>query len=412
MRIDFKTFLAEQEAVQEGKALKHLTHVEDMAIHGGHEGVGVADEHLRGMHDMLTGKNSKLHASTKYDGAPSVVFGTHPQTGQFFVATKSAFNKTPKINYTDEDIDANHGHAPGLVEKLKAALHHLPGIMPRTGGVFQGDLMHTKGDAVTKGGMTSVTPNTLTYSAPSNSVEGRNLKKPMGVVVHTQYKHTANGGRGGLESMVAGPVDNKTRAKFVEHPDVNNIDPTIHVDPSNYSTQEQQAFLNHMDKAKRVYGSMKPEAMDALAGHGAALEGHVNNMIRQGGKPTVDGYLQDLAAKHAKDVEKVKTPAAKDKKAQAFASTSQHIMNNKEHFQKALDLHNHLQNAKNVLVNVLAKNNPYQHSVAGEPTGPEGTVVVDKAGNATKMNNRQEFNRLNFLRGAFQKQAIQADANG
>ena len=73
MRIDFKTFLVEQEAAQEGKALKHLTHVEDMAIHGGHEGVGVADEHLRGMHDMLTGKNSKLHASTKYDGAPSVV---------------------------------------------------------------------------------------------------------------------------------------------------------------------------------------------------------------------------------------------------------------------------------------------------------------------------------------------------
>lgn len=408
MRINFKAFLTEQETAQEkGKALKHLTHVEDMAIHGGHEGVAVADEHLRGMHDMLTGKNNKLHASTKYDGAPAVVFGTHPQTGQFFVATKSAFNKNPKINYTDENIDQNHGHAPGLVEKLKTSLHELPKIMPRTGGVFQGDLMHTKGDAVSKGDMTSVTPNTLTYSAPSGSAEGKNLKKNLGVVVHTQYK-----GRGNLENMVAGPLDHKTRAKFKEHPDVNNIDPTIHVDPSNYSTDEQQAFLNHMDKAKRVYSSMKPEAMDALEGHGPVLEAHVNNMIRQGGKPTVEGYMQDLATKNAKEVDKVKTPAAKDKKIQAHASTSQHIMNNKEHFQKTLDLHNHLQNAKNVLVNVLAKNNPYKHSVAGEPTGPEGTVVVDKAGNATKMNNRQEFNRLNFLRGAFQKQAIQAETNG
>ena len=58
----------------------------------------------------------------------------------------------------------------------------------------------------------------------------------------------------------------------------------------------------------------------------------------------------------------------------------------------------------------MARNSPYEHSVAGESTGPEGTVVVDKAGNATKMNNRQEFNRLNFLKGAFQKQKIEANA--
>ena len=140
MRIDFRTFITEQEAAQEGKALKHLTHVEDMAIHGGHEGVAVADEHLRGMHDMLLGKNSKLHASTKYDGAPAVVFGTHPHTGQFFVATKSAFNKTPKINYTPKDIENNHGHAPGLVKKLKDALQYLPKVAPKK-GVYQGDMM-------------------------------------------------------------------------------------------------------------------------------------------------------------------------------------------------------------------------------------------------------------------------------
>jgi hypothetical protein len=409
LKIDFKTFLTEQEAT--GKVLKHLTHVEDMSIHGGHEGVATADEHLRGMHDMLLGKSNKLHASTKYDGAPSVVFGRHPQTGKFFVATKSAFNKTPKINYSDEDIENNHGHAPGLVNKLKYALQHLPGIMPRQGGVYQGDLMHTEGDAVDKKGMTSVTPNTLTYSAPSDSTEGRNMKKKIGIVVHTKYGHTANGGRGGLESMVAGPLQTKDRAKFREHPDVNNIDPTIHVDPSNYTTQEQQAFINHMDKAKRIYGSMKPESEEALSGHGVGLETHINNMIRQGGAPSVEGYIKDLTNRTNKEVEKVKTPAAKDKKLQSHAAVMQHITNNKDHFQKALELHNHLQNAKNVLVNVLAKNSPYKHDVGGEPTGPEGTVVVDKAGNATKMNNRQEFNRLNFLRGAFQKQAIQAETN-
>lgn len=399
---DFITYLTEQTDAPQGKALKHLRHVEDYVIHGGHEGVAAADEHLRGMHDMLLGKNSKgLHASTKYDGAPSIVFGQHPQTGKFFVASKSAFNKNPKINYTDEDIEANHGHAPGLVEKLKSALKHLPGIMPKTGGIYQGDLMHSEGDAVSKGGMTSVTPNTLTYSAPSNSVEGRNMKKKLGVVVHTKYS-----GRGGLESMNAQPLDDKTRAKFKEHPDVNNIDPTMDVNPSNYTPEEQKAFLNHMDKAKRIYASMKPEAMDALAGHGENLEAHVNNMIRTGGNPSTQGYIDHLTARHMKDLDKVKTDASKQKKMQAHADLMSHISNNREHFDKALQLHNHLQNAKNVLVNVLNKNNKYQHSVAGEPTGSEGTVVYDKGGNASKLVNRNEFSRLNFLKGAFQKQQV------
>lgn len=401
MRIDFKTFIAEQAAAPEGKPLKHLRHIEDYVIHGGHEGVATADEHLRGMHDMLLGKNSNLHASTKYDGAPSIVFGQHPETGQFFVASKSAFNKTPKINYSDEDIEKNHGHAPGLVEKLKSALHHLPGIMPQQGGVYQGDLMHTEGDAKTEFGKTSVTPNTLTYSAPSDSPEGRDMMKKLGVVVHTQYK-----GKGGLGSMSAAPLDNKTRAKFKNHPDVNNIDPTIEVNPSNYSPQEQKAFLNHMDKAKSTYASMKPEAVDAITGHGEQMEAHVNNMIRTGGDPSVQGYMDHLSARHQKDLEKVKTDASKQKKMQAHGELLSHISNNREHFEKALKLHSHLQDAKNVLTNVLARNSKYEHSVAGEQTGPEGTVVVDKKGNASKFNNRREFNRLNFLKGAFQKQQV------
>ena len=65
MRIDFKTFLTEQEEVK-GKSLKHLRHIEDYATRGGHEGVQIADEHLRGLHDMLLGKNTRgLFASTK-----------------------------------------------------------------------------------------------------------------------------------------------------------------------------------------------------------------------------------------------------------------------------------------------------------------------------------------------------------
>jgi len=405
--LNFREYLIEaaKEDRTAGK-LTHLRHTEDNVIYGGDQGVAKADSHLSAVHNMLLGRKSGVHVSTKWDGAPAVVFGPDPASGRFFVATKSAFNANPKLNYTPEDIERNHGHAPGLVEKLKAALEHLPSIMPREGGVYQGDIIHTKGDAKTENGMTSVTPNTLTMSAPADSPEGQNMQKPFGIVIHTKYK-----GRGGLGNMSAGPLDDRTRGKFSENPNVNNIDPSMNVNPANYTPAEQQQYLAHMEAARKTYAKMAPEAMEALEGHGQTLESHVNDQIRKGGAPSVQGYMNYLNDRHAKDVGKLKSQPTIDRRNQAHADMIQHLTENQDHFQKALELHQHMQNAKNVLVGVMEKNNPYAHSVGGVPTGPEGAVVVDHDGEMSKMNNRQEFNRLNFLKGAFQKNAAQAAEN-
>ena len=390
--IVFSNYIVEED---QGKKLKHLTHLEDNVLHGGHEGVGIAAQHLEDVHNKLLGKNNSTMVTTKYDGSPSIVFGTHPETGKFFVASKSAFNKDPKINYTPEDIEKNHGHAPGLVEKLKGALEHLPKIMPRKGGVYQGDLMYTKGDVQEKNGMRSVTPNTITYSAPNDSEHGQTMKNAeLGVVVHTKY----SGGKK-LENMGADALDEKTRASFKQHPDVHNIDPTIDVNPQNYTPEEQQAFLNHSANVRRSYAGMKPEAMDAIEGHGTGLEMHVNKMVREGGKPSVEGYMSDLADRAKKDIDKVKTPAAKERKIQEHAKLAKQVTDNLPHFKKALEVHGHLQAAKNVLTNVMAKNNPFMHTIGGEATGPEGAVAVDKKGNMTKFVDRAEFSRQNFLKG-------------
>jgi hypothetical protein len=419
--LNFKSYLTEAEeapeqqpAAPQGQPLMHLRHLEDNALYDGHEGVSRAASFLDDAHAHLTGKSTDTHFSTKYDGSPSIVFGIHPQTKKFFVATKSAFNKEPKINYTPEDIDANHGHAPGLVEKLKAALQHLPKIMPRTakpGDVYQGDMMYTRPDVQTSGGMHSFTPNTITYSAPEESANGaavRNSK--MGVVVHTQYK----GPRGaGVEQMAAGPLPDKEREKFADHPDVNNIDPTINVNAANYTPAEQAEFLAHREMARQTYAKMKPEAFDAVSKHGQLLEQHVNDQIRQGGDPSFDGYMKFLTAKHQKELDKLKTPAARDKKTQQQAQLMQEAMDNKEHFEKALELHGHLQRAKDVLAGVMAKNSDWTHSIGGEATDPEGVVAANKAGEMTKFVNRKEFARQNFLKGKMmqmQKAKAAADA--
>ena len=119
--INFKNYLVEEQEPT-GKKLKHLRHAPDYILHGDddenrHEGVRIASEHLEGVHNKLLGKNNSINVTTKYDGAPSIVYGNDPETGKFFVSSKSAFNKKPKLNFTPEDIERNHGHAPGLVDR-------------------------------------------------------------------------------------------------------------------------------------------------------------------------------------------------------------------------------------------------------------------------------------------------------
>ena len=53
---------------------------------------------------MLQGGKGGSSVSVKWDGAPAVFCGINPENGKFFVGTKSIFNATPKINYTNADI--------------------------------------------------------------------------------------------------------------------------------------------------------------------------------------------------------------------------------------------------------------------------------------------------------------------
>ena len=65
-------------------------------------------------------------------------------------------------------------------------------------------------------------------------------------------------------------------------------------------------------------------------------------------------------------------------------------------FKSALDIHHHLQQAKNVLVNALSRNTKYEHSIAGQKAKPEGFVSV-RNNRPTKLVDRSEFSRANFL---------------
>ena len=138
----FNTFLNEE---VEGEKLKHIEHAEDHPLNNGAAGFHHAFGALTQAHEHIKAKKSDDSLTMKHDGSPSIVYGHHPETGKFFVASKSAFNKTPKINYSHSDVEKHHGHAPGLVKKLKDALDNLPKIAPKK-GVYQADMLYSHED--------------------------------------------------------------------------------------------------------------------------------------------------------------------------------------------------------------------------------------------------------------------------
>ena len=172
--------------------------------------------------DAMFGSESMI--SLKIDGAPAIVFGTHPETGEFFVGTKSVFNKRLiKVNYNHDDIRANHKQVE-LQRILSACLDNLP----RVQGVYQGDFIGF-------GGSDLYTPNTITYRF--DDVVEQNII----VAVHTQYYVPGKMCNAQAEPLMTEFNDTDT-VKFVQPiVDRMRLDDPWHIDASkvNFLTRKQ-----------------------------------------------------------------------------------------------------------------------------------------------------------------------------
>ena len=392
--LNFRQYIIEAKEMHPSEEkLTHLEHAEDHIINYGRKGFQHAFHNLSDVHKSL--KEKAPGTSTvlvKHDGSPSIVWGHHPETGKFFVASKSAFNKTPKINYTHADIESNHGHAPGLVEKLGHALTHLPKVTPSK-GVYQGDLMYTRGkggdDVKDHGGKYHFKPNTISYSTPKSSEEGKKISKAkIGILAHTAYHGDS------FDNMKADYTPDLSH--FKQHPDVHLFDNKQDFKKSNYTPKQQQEFTHHMKEAVKHYQKMPREGYDSLEPHKDHLKAYINNTVRTGETPSVEGFKQHITSKAQKEIDKVKTQSSKDKKTVDLNNRLNHIDDNKQHINSALGMHHHLQKAKDVLVNALGNSeHKYEHHINNKPSKPEGYVVV-RHGRPTKLVDRAEFSKANF----------------
>jgi hypothetical protein len=370
----------------EGK-LTHLPHAEDHMIEDGESGFNHSVHVLDSVHDSLLGKKTSIKINTKFDGSPSLVFGYHPQNGKFFVASKSAFNKNPKLNYSNEDISRNHSKAEGLQSKLRDALEHLPKVTPKK-GVFQGDFMYSKNEVNSDKRAFHFKPNTLTYSTPKDSEEGKKIANAkMGLVVHTHYKGK------NLEDMIA-HFDPK-HEDFKQHPDVHLITPETNTSSSNYTTEAQHGYLKSMQQAVNLHNKIPSHAHEAFSRAKDHTILHINSAVREGKKPTTNGLINHLKSSYGKEIEGLKTEKGKEGRRQILKAHLNNINSHKQHFDNLFAVHGHIQNAKNKLVDALSSGGKFGHSIDGKMAKPEGFVVSYK-GRPTKLVDRNEFSRANF----------------
>ena len=387
----------------------HLTHLEDLVHHHGNEGVEHAADFLDAVHTHLlgkqkasfTGQKAKPHILEKGDGAPAIIFGHNPHNKKFFVATKSLKNKEPKINYNHEDIETNHGDKPGLADKLKKALEHLPKVAPKE-GIFQGDYYYDHDTLERKGSQFQFTPNTITYKVPKNSRTGEKIaRSKMGILVHTKHKGTIN-------NLTPEPLSDHSDWK--EHDDVHVVSPAIHPQEDKYTPEHMTNFLNHLENAKMHYKKMKlHELDDHVSPHKDTLDTYINSTVKNDSELSHGGYITHLKNKMQKDVEKYKTPQRKQKAQNEWSKKIEHAIKHKKSFENHFELHDHITKAKEALIDALDNHNKeFNQFIGNKRVGPEGYVVYhgnkEEPVKLVRRKGETGFSRLNFAMGKMQEQ--------
>lgn len=389
---------------------KHLEHLEDELINYGYGGYVASKDLIQNFVDELGGRpTGRVTVTTKWDGAPAVVCGIDPQSKQFFVGTKSVFNKKePKINFTEADIDKNHGEIPDLAKKLKYCLKYFAELNIK--GVIQGDLLFTDEDVVTKNidgeRFYTATPNTLTYAWPADSDLGKAVNTAkIGAVFHTYYS-----GNGPVNEMNAGFGVSQynlksTRNVFLASATMDNISAN-----SGLTAAEERTLKSVISVADRNASTAKPfiemVAQEATKQFtlGYTMKRFTNSYVKEGQKINnvnrfmskfEDAYKKSLVEK----VESLKSEKSKNEYRDKLASGLQFLEDNKRAFKAFIVIYNSFTNAKNLINNKLAGLSDTKVFLrSGDNfvvTKPEGFVaIVD--GKAVKIVDRLEFSRANF----------------
>lgn len=385
----------------------HMEHLEDEIINNGVNGANTAIEFLNSLNDMLAGGKSKTNITVKWDGAPAIFAGINPENGKFFVAIKGLFNKTPKINYTNADISANHGSG-GPSDKIKLALKYLPelGI---TDAVYQGDIMFSKGDlkkqTIDGQSMLTFGPNTITYAVPEDSDLASEMRKAhLGVVWHTKY--TGNT----IDSLsasfgVSASTFNKTKNVWFDDAYLDTADAATFTSGETKtlenkismikgSVKKAGTFLNQLSKDKTKWG-LAP-----------LMKVFFNTKIRSGAgisdtKKLVKEFQEYYMDRMSAEIDSKKSDKGKQTYIDIKKEQEKVLRKFKTELYFTMATYLSILDAKEMVIRKLETIQgigTFLKTADGfKVTAPEGFVAIDaKDGSAVKLVDRLEFSHANF----------------
>src|SRR6056300_1257915 len=383
----------------------HLEHLEDDIINRGSRGGDNAINFLKSVRNMLAGQSGGTNITVKWDGAPAIICGINPENGKFFVGTKSVFNVTPKINYTERDISQNHSGE--VAKKLSVCLRYLKGLNIK--GILQGDLLFTDGDlksiSIDGEKMVSFTPNTITYAMPVTSDIGKRiLQAKMGIVFHTQYNGKDMKSLSASFGTVKGSTNRNIFLASAAYKDTTGVSTFNQSELAKFDAQIRMAE-GSLAKAKPVLDLMSGNITDQLS-IGYRLKTYFNSYIRNSNAgmakvKTMQDQFRDYYENFINtEIDNRKTEKGKAPYIKAKQEGLKFIDRNRSALYFAIASHITLGNAKNTLLqkmnqiqsigHFLKTNNGYR------VTAPEGYVAVDKVAGAVKFVDRLEFSRQNF----------------
>jgi hypothetical protein len=383
----------------------HLEHIEDIIITDGFEGGKAVIEYFRGLLLTLKGTSSEaMSVSVKWDGAPALVCGIHPETGKFFVATKSAFAQKSKVNYTKKDIANNHG-TEELGQKLLKCLVHLRKLNIQ--GVVQGDLLFTDDDIVRKNFNNvphiTFTPNTITYAVPEDSDIGRQIDTAkVGIIFHTTYN-----GETLADMTASGGADVSSFAKnndvFFDNASYKDVSGS-----ANFTDQETSQFYNSIEKLELLLNNVPRDLISLLGQNNdfvPMFQMYINAMVKQGQLPTnvnqfLQGFKKFYADRMQQQISGLKAQKALQLRQDKMKQMPVFIARVKKPLQAMLTFYKAVQSMKMFILkkmNQAMTIGSFQQTDSGlEVTEPEGFVAVDKSGNAVKLVDRLGFSRRNL----------------
>ena len=388
----------------------HLEHLEDSILLDGEQGARDAFMFLDELARVFTGaQKNNFKITTKWDGAPAVFCGIYPGTKKFFVGTKSVFNVNAKINFTEEDVDYNHGSSPGLAVKLKDCLKYLPelGIT----GVAQGDLLFTD-DKVEKNirGTNCVIfqPNTITYCIPQeDELYTKALKAKVGVVFHTSYSGNDIGSMNASFGYDVSKL-NDTKNVLVLSAETGQLGKDVLLTPVEKSNLDKlkSTSKSSLSNASKFLNTVAEqiESKDQLV-IGTRLKIFFNKYVREGKKLPSDKvfvkeFQEYFETEVRKAADKLKTPKGKAQKLNKLYDGLDLIKEQEKALKSTVTLYSALQSAKEMFIRKLETGERFGTYLKTENgydiTAPEGYVAIQDGNNAVKLVDRLSFSVANF----------------